>query len=74
MHAIFAIAADLRIEVHSERHDRIVGLTVDAGMNPDEGAAHTVTKVSPRRTETYPLTPATARALASALMGAAAEV
>jgi hypothetical protein len=74
MNATFHIAGDLDIAVISDKHDRTVSLTVIAGQDFGEGCSDAATSVSPRRTESYPLTPSTARALASALMGAAAEV
>ena len=74
MDAEYRIAPDLTIGVHSDRRNRVVGLTVTAGMNPDEGATGCVTKISPKRSDNFPLSRENARAIASALMGAAAEV
>jgi hypothetical protein len=66
MHAKFPIAADLEIEVRSDKQTRSVEMTVVSGTNyegPDL-----------RKRDTYAVSPSTARAISSALMGAAAEV
>lgn len=75
MDAEYRIAPDLTIGVRSDSRNRVVGLTVTAGTNPDEAlGGGCVTRISPRRTDSFPLSRENARAIASALMGAAAEV
>ncbi len=68
MEATFHISDDLDIEVRSQRQGRTVDLCVIAGEDLD------FDKQPHRRRQTTSLSPSTARALASALMGAAAEV
>jgi len=64
MHAKFPIRPGLEVEVQSNSARRVVEVTVVAKL--DEAS-------TPRR-DTIPLSPSTARAISSAIMGAAAEV
>ncbi len=66
MNATFRLAADLELEVRSDSRNRQVEMTVITGTNY-EGT-------DTRKRESYAVSPSTARAISSALMGAAAEV
>lgn len=64
MHAKFPIRPGLEVEVQSNTPRRVVEVTIVANL--DESS-------KPRR-DTISLSPSTARALSSAIVGAAAEV